>query len=159
MTNQKTSRELVKAGHALANTFGTDSPLLEVAKLISDISTRLDVAVVRGNELQQKLDAVVAEAAYLRDEIKTHSQSTHFCEVCGKDDPCKNDDVCWSLKHPMPATDAILNAVRAEGAEMFGNLTIKIGEDEKDDSIIYAGKQALLFANKLRAGDADKAGE
>ncbi|MDE1188234.1 MAG: hypothetical protein PW844_17355 [Pantoea sp.] len=59
MTNQKTNRELVQAGHALANALSTDSPLMEVAKLVSDISTRLDVAVVRGDELQQKLDAQV----------------------------------------------------------------------------------------------------
>ncbi|ORM93120.1 hypothetical protein [Pantoea cypripedii] len=60
MTNQKTNRELVQAGHALANALSADSPLMEVAKLVSDISTRLDVAVVRGDELQQKLDSLAA---------------------------------------------------------------------------------------------------
>ncbi len=57
-----------------------------------------------------------------------------------------------------PATDAYLNAVRAEGVEMFGNLTIAVGEEENDAEIVYAGEQALLFANKLRAGNAGKDG-
>lgn len=36
----------------------------------------------------------------LETAIKTHSESTHFCEVCGKDDPCATDDVCSVLHEP-----------------------------------------------------------
>lgn len=78
---------------------------------------KLAQAEAQRDELQQKLNEAAAEAAFLRDEIKQHSQSTHFCEVCGKDDPCQTDDVCRALSHPMPATDAYLNSVRAEGVE------------------------------------------
>lgn len=49
-----------------------------------------------------------------------------------------------------PATDAFLAEVRAQGVEMFGNLTIKIGEEECEEDIVYAGKQALLYASQLR---------
>lgn len=51
-----------------------------------------------------------------------------------------------------PATDAFLAEVRAQGVEMFGNLTIKIGEEEGDEDIVYAGKQALLYADQIRKG-------
>lgn len=44
--------------------------------------------------------ALLAEAKELKARIKQHSESVHFCEVCGKDDPCETDDVCW----PMPET-------------------------------------------------------
>ncbi|HFG9821831.1 TPA: hypothetical protein ACGHHJ_004872 [Salmonella enterica subsp. enterica serovar Frintrop] len=49
-----------------------------------------------------------------------------------------------------PATDAFLAEVRAQGVEMFGSTTIKFGEEEGDEDIIYAGNQALLFAAQLR---------
>lgn len=47
--------------------------------------------------------ALLAEAKELKARIKQHSESVHFCEVCGKDDPCETDDVCW----PMPETPII----------------------------------------------------
>ncbi len=49
-----------------------------------------------------------------------------------------------------PATDAFLAEVRAQGVEMFGSTTIKFGEEEGDEDIIYAGNQALLFAAQIR---------
>ncbi|MGJ7655103.1 hypothetical protein [Escherichia coli] len=52
----------------------------------------------------------------------------------------------------IPAYKAFLAEVRAEGAELYGNHTIQIGEEENDEDIIYAGKQALLFADQLRKG-------
>jgi len=52
-----------------------------------------------------------------------------------------------------PATAAYLNSVRAEGVEMYGKATIAIGEEEGDEAIAYAGKQALLYAAQLRAGE------
>ncbi|WP_407819790.1 hypothetical protein [Serratia liquefaciens] len=49
-----------------------------------------------------------------------------------------------------PATDAALAAIEARGVEKFAEATIAIGEQEKEESIIYAGKQAMLFAKQLR---------
>ena len=53
----------------------------------------------------------------------------------------------------MPATDAFLAEVRAQGVEMYAEATIAIGEEEGDEDIVYAGKQALLFAAQLRQGE------
>lgn len=65
MKTQSTSKELVAAGHQLAKILNSASPLLDVAKLVSDLATRLDCAVVRGDELQAQRDALAAENAYL----------------------------------------------------------------------------------------------
>ncbi|WP_267411914.1 hypothetical protein [Pantoea sp. GM_Pan_4] len=67
-------------------------------------------------------------------------------------------DYPLNMELETPAADAYLNAVRAEGAEMFGNRTIAVGEEENDSAIVYAGEQALLFAAQLRAGNAGKDG-
>lgn len=57
-----------------------------------------------------------------------------------------------SIRVDTTATDAFLAEVRAQGVEMFADVTIKIGEEEADEDIVYAGKQALLFAAQLRKG-------
>ncbi|ECY8988240.1 hypothetical protein DCU91_003168 [Salmonella enterica subsp. enterica] len=75
-------------------------------------------------ELEAKCAALAGEVAYLRGEIENHSQSTHFCGRCGEADPCITDDVCWSLKHPIPATDAFLAEVRAQGVDSAINTVI-----------------------------------
>ena len=36
--------------------------------------------------------------AELESAIINHSNSVHFCEVCGKDDPCATDDVCSAIR-------------------------------------------------------------
>lgn len=56
------SKELVAAGHAFAKAMGMDTPLIEIAKMVSELAGRLDVALVRGDELQQKLGAAEEEA-------------------------------------------------------------------------------------------------
>lgn len=92
----KTSRE-----------FGV-SATLATAPVIDNCKQRAEAT----EEIAEALRALAAENEYLRQQIKQHSHSTHFCEVCGKDNPCENDDVCYALNHELPATDAILNDVR-----------------------------------------------
>ncbi len=159
MLSNKSNKELVEAGHQFAKALDADMPLTEIAKLVSALATRLDCAIVRGDELQQKLDDLAAEAGYLRNAIKQHSESTHFCEVCGKDDPCKNDDVCWTLNHELPATDTYLNSVRAEGVDMFSaHQRAMIGKPHKNDATTsYASRCATEFAEQLRSGNHDTA--
>ncbi|WP_312131928.1 hypothetical protein [Leclercia sp.] len=69
------------------------------------------------SELEAKCAALAAENAVLKSAVQTHSESIHFCELCGKDDPCSTDDVCMVLSET-PSTDAFLAEVRAQGVEM-----------------------------------------
>jgi hypothetical protein len=55
----------------------------------------------------------------------------------------------------MPATDAYLNSVRAEGVEIFAkHCDESIGFIEPEDETLYTlmEEQAKLFAAQLRAG-------
>ena len=56
---------------------------------------------------------LAAENMALKNAITDHSQSVHFCEVCGKDDPCSTDDVCYVLKET-PTTDRIYAGIKAD---------------------------------------------
>lgn len=64
------------------------------------------------------------------------------------------DEVLPELSHSeTPATTQALNEIKAQGVEEYGNLTINIGQDENCEEVIYAGKQALLFAASLRGNN------
>lgn len=76
----------------------------------------LELSVKLAN-VESKCVEVVVENAVLKAAITTHSQSTHFCEVCGKDDPCSTDDVCYAL-NKTPATDAAIANIQAQGVDM-----------------------------------------
>lgn len=90
-------------------------------------------SIQRAHAANQTIDALAVENAALKDAITTHSQSTHFCELCGKDDPCSTDDVCYALNET-PATDAALAAIQAQAkAEAIEQLAIQL-EQLPDDA-------------------------
>ncbi|WP_149603927.1 hypothetical protein F0323_015855 [Enterobacter hormaechei] len=77
----------------------------DVAQLISDLATQLDVQLARSN-------ALAAENAGLKDAIEKHADSYIMCGYCRTERDGKNDDVCEVLDS-IPATDAFLAEVRA----------------------------------------------
>ncbi|CAH3446655.1 MULTISPECIES: nucleoside triphosphate pyrophosphohydrolase family protein [Enterobacteriaceae] len=59
-------KELVRAGHEFAAAMGADTPLIEIAKLVSRLATALDVQLARANTLA----SLAAEPAGW--QVKTH---------------------------------------------------------------------------------------
>ncbi|PXW18571.1 hypothetical protein [Pantoea sp. JKS000250] len=49
MHHFKSNKEVVAAGHQFAKNIGMDTPLIEMAKMVTKLSSRLDVATVRAN--------------------------------------------------------------------------------------------------------------
>lgn len=49
MHHFKSNKEVVAAGHQFAKNIGMDTPLIEMAKMVTELSSRLDVATVRAN--------------------------------------------------------------------------------------------------------------
>ncbi|HGH4742027.1 hypothetical protein [Serratia marcescens] len=107
-------------------------------------------------ELTARVNALAVENQALKDAITTHSQSTHFCELCGKDDPCSTDDVCYTLNET-PATDAAFAAIEARGVEKFADdlqrtaMALCPVKPDNTTTGAYAGL-ARSFAKKLREG-------
>ncbi|MGC0808997.1 hypothetical protein [Pantoea agglomerans] len=127
MENSKLSdvkgKELVAAGHAFAKAIGMDTPLIEIAKMVSVLATRLDCALVRGdalaaeNVLMLKLLTDISENHV---EYFSESEGYTFAGVpldyVSEINTYVSRDV--NAENPFPATDAYLNSVRAEGVEM-----------------------------------------
>ncbi|MGE6583741.1 hypothetical protein ACQKFC_05575 [Raoultella planticola] len=101
-----------------------------------------------GVDLQDHLRQLAAENVGLKSAITDHSQSVHFCEVCGKDDPCSTDDVCYVLNET-PATDRIYAGIKANA---FEEAAVEL---ERVDTIASTRVIALKlreFAKQLREG-------
>lgn len=93
-------------------------------------------------ELAKAYQQLAAENVGLKSAIADHSQSVHFCEVCGKDDPCSTDDVCYVLRET-PATDRIVAGIKADGVEQAANECYGAG---------YICETLLAYAQQLREG-------
>lgn len=141
--------DLVKRGHDQAAELKASCGAVDVrdvAQLISDLATQLDVQLARSNSL-------AAENAGLKSAIEKHADSYIMCGYCRTERDGKNDDVCEVLDS-IPDTDAFLAEVRAQGVEMFAS---KCKEESKRahssdarDSWWVSGENADDFAAQLR---------
>ncbi|HDT4904492.1 TPA: hypothetical protein QHQ91_002898 [Enterobacter ludwigii] len=109
------NKELVNAGHELAKAISNDTPLIEIAKMVSNLATQLDVQLARSN-------ALAAENAGLKDAAEFATAPDMWEELGGNVMRYQYQE--WyadRLKSAMetPATDDFLAEVRAQGVEMF----------------------------------------
>ncbi|HHS9577926.1 TPA: hypothetical protein ACTXEN_001987 [Raoultella planticola] len=103
--------------------------------------------------LREKVRQLAAENVAMKSAITDHSQSVHFCEVCGKDDPCSTDDVCYVLSET-PATDRIVAGIKADGVEEFvSNTTHKVFDESDAVSALAYLSLANAYVKQLREGD------
>ncbi|MDX4253767.1 hypothetical protein SGU18_28500 [Klebsiella pneumoniae] len=146
-----------------------EQKFLKLAKEFRICSASLDAAIKTGNMLADQNAQLAAENVALKSAITDHSHSVHFCEVCGKDDPCSTDDVCYALKD-IPATDAYLAGIKADAITasldacsdyletdcVMDRLDISYEEAEKRTSGAIEFHDAMVdFASQMREG-ADK---
>lgn len=96
--------------------------------------------------LEARCAALAAENAGLKSAIEKHADSYIMCGYCRTERDGKNDDVCEVLDS-IPATDAFLAEVRAQGVEMFAaSLKVAGGHEHPYSSV------ANEFAAQLRKG-------
>lgn len=133
MKNETTNKELVAAGHELAKALGSASPLLNMAKLVSDLSTRLDCAIARGDALAAENATIKTMNDALSEELRGYESDGTF------DGPIAHK--LWHSNSETPATDAYLNSVRAEGIHFAAN------------RILAAWKSCFIKATPAEAHD------
>ncbi|HBT4704261.1 hypothetical protein [Klebsiella quasipneumoniae] len=131
--------------------------LQTVNELISSMESagELSIREQKFLKLAKEFKQLAAENVALKNAITDHSHSVHFCEVCGKDDPCSTDDVCYALKD-IPATDRIVAGIKADGVEEFAAYQRAITDEwackEGHSSLLKVAESAELFAKQLREG-------
>ena len=113
------NKELINAGHTLAKAISNDTPLIEIAKMVSNLATQLDVQIARSNALaaeNARLKSKAAELVHEASEVYSAYNST-ITEPDGDfmDMQTLQEMQCVET----PVTDAFLAEVRAQGVEMF----------------------------------------
>lgn len=137
--------------------YGLDSSLIHDA----DPKDGFVVDVVRFSdyvELEKKYLFIVGETSRVigeRNDIRAAMHRAFHYLMLGRHVDAENAIKCVTQRGEVPtqATDAAINEIKAQGVDEYGNLTINIGQDENCEEVIYAGKQALLFAASLRGNN------
>lgn len=132
--------ELVKRGHDQVAELKASCGAVDVrdvAQLISDLATQLDVQLARSNSL-------AAENAGLKEALWWLYETVSSDGVSIPDEKYSSVTNAAQVLSETPATDAFLTEMRAQGVEMFA----------KEMHADISGDDAREFAAQLRKGAA-----
>jgi len=122
------NKHLVRIGHEFAAAMSDDTPIITIAKMVTELASALDVQSARSDALAAKLHNVCAENAALR-EYRPKPSGAAMMEALDafyeyhEDVPEQGMMAAFEIlccKRPeIPNTDAWVNEQRAVGVEMF----------------------------------------
>ena len=69
MQKNLSNKELVAAGHKFAANISADTPLIDMAKMVSELATQLDVALAAAAEAGKQRDQLALESVGLKDAV------------------------------------------------------------------------------------------
>ncbi|MCU6669947.1 hypothetical protein M8013_14465 [Enterobacteriaceae bacterium H4N4] len=181
MSDSLNNKELIAVGHEFARTMGSDTPIIDMAKIVTRLAERLDCTTAALGGTQAQRDQLAAENAALKaafDKPQAYL-SWHAIPPTWEDPlPCgeyldvhdeaghKNSDGtdCWPVfakpETETPATDVFLAEVRAQGVDDFAADTGRLyqtfspssAQAKALKSMVY---RATAFAAQLRQGGAE----
>ncbi|NCH77929.1 hypothetical protein [Cronobacter sakazakii] len=159
--------ELIASGHELAKCLDSNTPLIDIAKMIVRLADKLDVTTLSLREKTKQCEELAAESGQML-RLLTDISENH-------DEYVNQDDYLYAgvpmdyvseinayvsrdveAENPFKATDAFLREVKAQGVEMFSKQQRSyIGNPSKNDAASsYCSREALQFAAQLRQGGA-----
>ncbi|MEB7922375.1 hypothetical protein NGJ69_01380 [Atlantibacter hermannii] len=148
MMGDKT-KHLVRVGHEFAAAMSDDTPIITIAKMVTELASALDVQSARSDALAAKLNDVCAESAALKKFIREK------CFVVPDGASCFAEaDECAEKRMPeTPNTDAWVNEQRAVGADLTKQqieAAMKSCYQDEQIGLIEAAEIAGSFAAQLR---------
>lgn len=181
MNDSLNNKELVAVGHQFAKAMSSDTPIIDMAKIVSRLAERLDCTTAALRGMTKQRDALAVENTTLKtafnpEEIPDDAVNA-FTDTAIMDSDwdesgswsyVENDTdviraVLDALKPETPATDSILSEVRAqESAPLVRALTVIANSEQHDgetlvcdfDTLISVAAGALRdhYAAQLRKG-------
>ncbi|WP_336291996.1 hypothetical protein [Cronobacter dublinensis] len=113
--------ELIAAGHELAKCLDSNTPLLDIAKMIVRLADKLDVTTLALREKTKQCEQLAAENAALKSWAEKRAKSDDALEQ-ERYSTLKIDYRQRMLSNiQTPATDAFLREVRAQGVEAYAD--------------------------------------
>jgi len=145
MSDSLSNKELVAVGHQFAKAMSSDTPIIDMAKIVSRLAERLDCTRLALREMTKQRAALAAENAGLKQNTPDLQTMMSALDAFFADDEVPERAMLGAYNIlrsavPTPATDAFLAEVRAQGVELFAR--------EMHADISEA--DAIEFAAKLR---------
>ncbi|MDK4746187.1 hypothetical protein QOY93_12575 [Leclercia adecarboxylata] len=112
MSDSLSNKELVAVGHHLAKALSSDTPIMDIAKIVSRLAERLDCTTAALREMTKQCDAEHAEVLVW--------EKTMF-KVCGEDGPKSVADKFAALEANCAALAAKGMELAAEAAAIYSN--------------------------------------
>lgn len=170
MQKNLSNKELVAAGHQFAANISADTPLIDMAKMVSELATQLDAALAAAAEACKQRDTVTAES-HIRCNIIGRMigqySAAGYHAVQNSMNPAQSllYDALQALE--TPATEACLSAVRADAVQELADAWYCIANETSEGVSISESTRlkyrqraddAADFAAQLRSGNAGKDG-
>ncbi|MDI7680629.1 hypothetical protein QLZ14_07745 [Cronobacter sakazakii] len=153
------NKELAKAGHELAKCLDSNTPLIDIAKMIVRVADKLDVTTAALREKTKQCDALANE---LNAVEAIHNDAVFITDDHYDQCPPQVQKIIRKLAvMVLPSTDAFLREVRAQGVEMLTErrrAADEIARNNNDEmawvSLEFEAARAEQFAAELRQGGA-----
>jgi len=148
MSDSLNNKELVAVGHQFAKAMSTDTPFIDMAKIVSRLAERLDCTTAALRETQKQRDALGAENAALK-KAEPAPFSKLMMEALdayqsGADEVPELAMLSAYTKLrdgiKTPATDAFLAELRAQGADAVADQHRRKYEELKPINVFFANE-------------------
>ena len=161
MSGLQNNKELIAVGHEFAKALGSDTPIIDIAKMMSRLAERLDCTTAALHETVKQRDALTADNVARAEII---GQLVWQYSASGIKPVEKSLNPASALLYDalevlrQPATEAAVKELKAQGVEMaaasYHPLVVTGGSDDPQENGLCIREDLLSIARKLRDGEA-----
>ncbi len=160
MSESMNNKELVAVGHEFAKALGSDTPIIDIAKMMSRLAERLDCTTAALREKTKQCDALTADnvaCAEIIGQLVWQYSASGIKPVEKSLNPASAllFDALEVLRQP--ATAASVNELKAQGVEtaaaFYHPLLVTGGSDDPQENGLCIREDLLSIARKLRDGE------
>ena len=144
MNDSLNNKELIAVGHEFARTLSSDTPIIDMAKIVSRLAERLDCTTAALREMTKQRDALAADNAGLK-----QAESSLVRNIIND---LGDTEFQYARVHTS-ATDSFLCEVRAEGVDFAIAELNQLAERSEKEAPVGAGhhRSAALFLQLISA--------
>lgn len=162
MSESLNNKELIAVGHEFAKAMTSDTPIIEIANMMSRLAERLDCTTAALRDTAKQRDALTADNVaraeiigrlvwqYSASDIKPVKKSLNPASALLY-------DALEVLRQP--ATEAAVNELKAQGVETaaasYHPLMVTGGSDDPQENGLCIREDLLSIARKLRNGESE----
>lgn len=135
MSDSLNNKELVAVGHQFAKAMSSDTPILDIAKIVSRLAERLDCTTAALHATQAQRDQLAVENAALKSVVSENWNLRDVLRqlIARRPGGCyfiKWEPLLFKALNETPATDAFLAELRSSGLDEMAVAYRKFASEE-----------------------------